>query len=66
MEFSAAHFDVVGSDTRLNLLVTAKSVAKSKVVLEFVRLKSAEDVERTRALWKQRLLELATLLNPPD
>ncbi|MDQ3044998.1 MAG: hypothetical protein M3R06_07600 [Chloroflexota bacterium] len=62
-EYSAARFDVIGTGVRLHLYFTAKNPEKSSVAIELARLDSAEDVEPTRALWKERLTELASFLN---
>jgi hypothetical protein len=57
-----ARFDWGGGDTRVIVGFEAQGDAKSTVALEHARLPDAEEAERMKAFWRQRLTELRAQL----
>jgi hypothetical protein len=60
----SARFNWEDGSTRVNVGFTAKGPSKSMVALAHERLRDADEAETTKALWKQRLAELKSLLEP--
>ena len=58
----SARFDWGDGETRVVVGFTAKGDAKSTVALEHERLPDAEEAERMKAFWRERLTALATQL----
>jgi hypothetical protein len=58
----SARFDWGDGETRLIVGFTAKDDAKSTVALEHERLADAEEAERMKAFWRERLAALASRL----
>lgn len=58
----SARFDWGDGSTRVNVGFTAKGASKSTVALAHERLADADEAESTKALWKQRLVELKSFL----
>jgi len=58
----SARFDWGDGETRVNLVFTAKGEAKSTVALEHARLADAEQTERMKAYWRERLTALQSQL----
>jgi uncharacterized protein YndB with AHSA1/START domain len=58
----SARFDWGDGETRVNLVFTAKGEAKSTVALEHARLADAEQAERMKAYWRERLTALRSQL----
>ncbi|MDQ3985918.1 MAG: DUF4287 domain-containing protein [Actinomycetota bacterium] len=57
-----ARFNWEDGSTRVNVGFTAKGPSKSMVALAHERLADADEAETTKALWKERLAELKSLL----
>jgi hypothetical protein len=58
----SARFDVGDGSVRMAAWFTGKGPAKSSVQLQVDRLRGPDDVEREKALWKDRLATLADVL----
>ncbi|MDP9068435.1 MAG: DUF4287 domain-containing protein [Actinomycetota bacterium] len=58
----SARFDWGDGSTRVNVGFTAKDESKSTVALAHERLPDADEAESTKALWKQRLVDLKSFL----
>jgi hypothetical protein len=58
----SARFDVLPGETRLAATFVAKGVEKAAVQLQQERLRSAEEVTRSKALWKEHLARLEAFL----
>ncbi|MFN2591185.1 MAG: hypothetical protein ABR518_10520 [Actinomycetota bacterium] len=58
----SARFDWEDGSTRVNVGFTPKGPSKATVSVSHERLPDADDVEATKAMWKQRLDELKTSL----
>jgi hypothetical protein len=58
----SARFDWGDGETRVNVGFTAKGEAKSAVALAHERLADAEESERMRAFWRERLTALKDVL----
>lgn len=54
----SARFDWGNGQTRVNVSFTTKGEAKSTVALEHARLADAEEAERMKAFWRERLTAL--------
>jgi hypothetical protein len=54
-----ARFDWEDGRTRVNVAFTAKGDAKSAVALAHERLADADEAERMKAFWRERLAALA-------
>ena len=57
-----ARFDWGDGETRVNVGFTAKGEAKSAVALEHERLADAEEAERMKAFWRERVATLKEVL----
>jgi hypothetical protein len=57
-----ARFDWGDGDSRVIVGFTAQGEAKSTVALEHARLAGAEEAERMKAFWRERVAELKELL----
>jgi hypothetical protein len=62
----SARFDWADGETRVNVTFMAKGEAKSTVALEHVRLADADEAERMKAFWRERLTRLASQLEGGD
>jgi uncharacterized protein YndB with AHSA1/START domain len=58
----SARFDWGDSETRVNVTFLAKSEAKSTAALEHRRLADADEAERMKAYWRQRIAALKEVL----
>ena len=58
----SARFDVLPDETRLNVNFIARGPEKATAQLQQERLRSAGEVEQSRAFWKAQLERLATYL----
>src|SRR5918995_4660132 len=58
----SARFDVLPGETRLAVTFVTKGPRKAVAQLQQDRLSSAEDVARWKALWKEELVRLASVL----
>jgi uncharacterized protein YndB with AHSA1/START domain len=58
----SARFDWGDGDTRVNVTFEAKGESKSTVALEHSRLRDAEEAERMKAWWRERLSALKSRL----
>jgi hypothetical protein len=58
----SARFDWGDGDTRVNVAFVAKGAAKSTVAVEHARLSDAEEAERMKVWWRERLAALKPLL----
>jgi uncharacterized protein YndB with AHSA1/START domain len=58
----SARFDWGDGGTRVNVTFTAKGEAKSTAALEHARLADAEEAERMKAFWRDRIAALKELL----
>ena len=58
----SARFDWGDGETRVNVTFVAKGEAKSTAALEHARLADAEERERMKALWRERLAALKSQL----
>jgi hypothetical protein len=58
----SARFDWVDGETRVNVTFLAKDETKSTVALEHRRLVDADEAERMKAYWRQRLAALKEVL----
>lgn len=56
----SARFDWNGGDSRVNAVFTAKGEASSTVSVEHRRLADADEAERMKAFWRERLSTLAS------
>jgi hypothetical protein len=54
----SARFDWGGGETRVNVTFLAKDQAKSTAALEHARLPDADEAERMKAWWRERLTAL--------
>jgi len=61
-ENRTARFDWEDGTTRVNVGFTDKGASKSSVALAHERLPDADDAETMKAMWKERLADLKTLL----
>ena len=61
-EPKSARFDWGDGETRVNVTFVAKDEAKSTAALEHARLADAEERERMKAWWRERLAALKTQL----
>ena len=59
----SARFDFQGGPTRVAAFVVAKGSGRAAVTIEHSRLATADDVESTRAFWRERLSALAATLS---
>ena len=59
----SARFDWAGGDSRVNVTFVAKGEASSTVAVEHARLADAEEAERMKAFWRERLSTLKTELS---
>ena len=57
-----ARFDYQGSTSRVHVYFTPKDRAKATVTIQHERLPNAGAVEDMRTMWKERLADLASLL----
>jgi hypothetical protein len=55
----SARFDWTGGESRVNVTFVAKGDERSTVVVEHRRLADAEEAERMKAFWRERLTHLA-------
>jgi uncharacterized protein YndB with AHSA1/START domain len=60
----SARFDFRDDSSRVAVFVTSKGPARSTVSIQHERLADATAVKRMRAFWKERLAELARMLQP--
>jgi hypothetical protein len=58
----SARFDWGDGETRVNVGFTAKGEAKSAVALQHERLSGAEEAERMKAFWRERVAALKEVL----
>jgi uncharacterized protein YndB with AHSA1/START domain len=58
----SARFDWGEGETRVNVTFVAKGEAKSTTALEHARLADAEEAERMKGWWRERLTALKSLL----
>jgi hypothetical protein len=58
----SARFDWGDGATRVNVVFVAKGEAKSTLALEHARLADAEEAERMKALWRDRVATLKEVL----
>jgi hypothetical protein len=58
----SARFDWGDGTTRVNVTFIAKGEAKSTAALEHVRLADAEEAERVKAMWRERVATLKEVL----
>ncbi len=58
----AKYFHAGWNGARLEINFTARPSGKSQIVVQVNRLKSKDDVERERALWKKALVKLEAAL----
>jgi uncharacterized protein YndB with AHSA1/START domain len=58
----SARFDWGDGETRVNVGFTAKGEAKSTVALQHERLADAEEAERMKAYWRDRVMALKDVL----
>lgn len=59
---SSARFDWENGSTRVNVSFIDKGRSKSTVAVAHERLADADEAETTKAMWKERLVELKSLL----
>lgn len=59
----SARFDWGDSQTRVNVNFLAKGEAKSTIALEHRRLADADQAERMKAYWRQRIAALTEVLD---
>ena len=62
----SARFDWGDGETRVNVTFTAKGEAKATVALEHLRLADAEEAERMKSFWRERMATLKSLLEAGD
>lgn len=62
----SARFDWGDGTTRVHVTIDAKGLRKSSVSLEHLRLGDAQEAERFKARWRERLDALRTLLEQED
>lgn len=60
---TSARFDWGDGTTRVHVTLDAKGPKKSTVSLEHLRLGDAQEAERVKARWRERLDALRTLLD---
>jgi len=59
----SARFDWAGGDSRVNVTFVAKGETSSTVAVEHARLADAEEADRMKAFWRERLSTLKTELS---
>ena len=59
----SARFDWAGGDSRVNVTFMAKGETSSTVAVEHARLADAEEADRMKAFWRERLSTLKTELS---
>lgn len=58
----SARFDLVGTESRVNVTITAKGEQKSSVQIEEIKLASEDQIAPRKAFWKEKLAGLNVLL----
>lgn len=58
----SARFDWGGGETRVNVTFMPKGEAKSTAALEHARLPDADQADRMKAMWRERLVALKSQL----
>ena len=58
----SARFDLVGTESRVHITITAKGGQKSMVQVEEIKLAGADQVAPRKAFWKEKLAGLNALL----